>query len=80
MEWNEKWNGMKRKFRYGLWKMPEWNKMEDFKNGMGDNLPYFHINSILDFAIGIYFTEKYIQIVITINIRKRVAANHLSTN
>ena len=25
MEWNGKWIGMERKFRYGLWKMPEWN-------------------------------------------------------
>ena len=43
MEWNEKWNGMERKFWYEIWKMPEWNGMEDFKNGMEDNLPYqFH--------------------------------------
>ena len=35
-------NGMERKFRYGIWKMPEWNGMEDLKNGMEDNLPYFH--------------------------------------
>ena len=33
--------------------MLEWNGMEDFKNGMEDNLPYFHTNSILDFAHGI---------------------------
>ena len=43
------WNGIKRKFWYGIWKMPEWNGMEDFKNGMEDNLRYFHTNSILDF-------------------------------
>ena len=30
-------NGMERKFRYGVWKMPEWNGMEDFKNGIEDN-------------------------------------------
>ena len=37
------WSGMERKFRYGVWKMPEWNGMEDFKNGMEGNLPYqFH--------------------------------------
>ena len=54
MEWNGKWNGMKRKFRYGIWKMPEWNGMEDFKNGMEDNLPYFHTNSLLDFVHCIY--------------------------
>ena len=33
---------MERKLRYGIWKMPEWNGMEDFKNGMEDNLSYFH--------------------------------------
>ena len=38
--------------------MPEWNGMEDFKNGMEDNLPYFHTNSTLDLCI--VFTEKYI--------------------
>ena len=48
------WNKMERKFRYGLWKMPGWNGMKDFKNGMEDNLPYFHTNFILDFAHGIY--------------------------
>ena len=31
-----------------------WNGMEHFKNGMEDNLPYFHTNSILDFALGIH--------------------------
>ena len=45
------WYGMERKFRYGIRKMPEWN-------GMEDNLPYFHTNSILDLCI--VFTEKYI--------------------
>ena len=35
MEWKMEW-----KFRYGIWKMQEWNGMEDFKNGMEDNLPY----------------------------------------
>ena len=42
---------MEWKFWYGIWKMPEWN-------GMEDNLPYFHTNSILDLRI--VFTEKYI--------------------
>ena len=54
MEWNGKWNGLKRKFRYGIWKMPEWNGMEDFNSGMEDNLPYFHTNSILNFVHCIY--------------------------
>ena len=53
-EWNGMENGMERKFRYGIWKMPEWNGIEDFKSGIEDNLPYFHTNSILDFAHGIY--------------------------
>ena len=35
---------MERKFQYGIWKMPEWNGMGDFKKGMEDNLP-----SILSF-------------------------------
>ena len=34
--------------------MPERNGMEDFKNGMEDNLPYFQTNSIQDFVHGIY--------------------------
>ena len=45
---------MEREFRYGTWKMPEWNGMEDFKNGMKSNLLYFHTHSTLDFAHGIY--------------------------
>ena len=33
----------------------EWNGIEDFKNGMEDNFPYFHTNSILiDFTYRIY--------------------------
>ena len=75
MEWNGKCNGMERKFWYGIWKMPEWNGMEDFKNGMEGNLPYFLSNSILDFASGIY--KKYIRIVVTKNMWKRLVANHL---
>ena len=43
-------NGIELKFRYGIWKMPEWNRMEDFKNEMEDNLPYFQSNIILDFV------------------------------
>ena len=47
-------NGMERKFRYGIWKMPEWNGVEEFMNGMNDNRLYFHINSVVDFAQCIY--------------------------
>ena len=54
MEWNRKWNRMERKFRYGIWKMPQWNGRFQEWNGMEDNLPYFYTNSIVDFAHGIY--------------------------
>ena len=61
--------------------MPEWNEIGDFKNGMENNLPYFHTSFILDFAHGeMAFIEKYIRIVITENMWNRLAANHLSTN
>ena len=47
---------------YGM-EISVWN-MEDagmvyFKNGMEDDLPYFHTKSILDFAL--VCTEKYIR-------------------
>ena len=74
------WNIIERKFWYAIWKVPEWNGMEDFKNGMEDNLPYFHTNSILDFLSGIYRKLYRLRIVITKNIKKRLATNHLSTN
>ena len=32
-----------------VWNMED-ARMEDFKNEMEDNLPYFHTNSILDFV------------------------------
>ena len=54
MVWNEMENGIEWKYRYGIWKMPEWNEMEDFKHGMEDNLPYFHTKSILNFVHFIY--------------------------
>ena len=42
--------------------MPALNRMEDFKNGMEDNLIYFHTDSMLDFVHSIY--QKYMQIVL----------------
>ena len=54
MEWKGMENEMEEKFWYEIWKMPEWNGMEDFKNGMEANLRYFHSNSMLNFAHGIY--------------------------
>ena len=53
------------------------NGMGDFKNRMENNLSYFHTNSILDFAHGI--KEKYMQIVITKNMWKPLAAIFLLT-
>ena len=70
------WNGMERKFRNGIWKMPEWN-------GMEDNLPYFHTNSILHF---VHFLQKntyrcrvVIKNIVT-EIFNNIYAYYLSTN
>ena len=46
------WNGMERKFRYGIWKIPEWNGR--FQEWNGRQSSYFHTNSILDFVHCIY--------------------------
>ena len=72
MVWNGKWNEMEEKFRYGIWKKPEWIGMEDFKKRMEGHLPNFHTNSILEFAHGIYR-----KIYLTKNMWKRLAATHL---
>ena len=52
MEWKMEWNGTE----ISVWNMEDarMNGMEDFKNGMEDNLPYFHTNSTLDFVHCIY--------------------------
>ena len=55
MEWKMEWNGTE----ISVWNVREWNGMEDFKNGVGDNLPYFYTNSILILLMA--FTEEYIQ-------------------
>ena len=75
---------MERKFRFGILKMPEWNGMEDFKNGMKDNLPYFHTNSILDF---VHFLQKntyrcrvVIKNIVTEVFNFNIYAYYLSTN
>ena len=47
-------HGMKWNVNFGMKYGRCQNGMEDFKNEMEDNLPYFHTNSILDFAHGIY--------------------------
>ena len=32
IDWNESWSGWK--FPYGIWKMPQWSEMKDFKKGI----------------------------------------------
>ena len=62
------WYGMAWKIEWSGTEISEWNMedarmdgmenfsngMKNFRNGMKENLPYFHTNSILDFAHGIY--------------------------
>ena len=76
MEWKIEWNrnfGME----YGRCQNGmEWKK---FKNEMEDNLPDFQINFTLDFDHGI-LQKKYIWIMITKNMWKRLSATHMSTN
>ena len=49
MEWNGRWNGMEGIFRDGRWKIQGWNGMEDLDDGMEEDLPSFHPNSIIYF-------------------------------
>ena len=65
MEWNGKWNGMEQKFRLDYERCQ--NGMEDFKNGMEDNLPYFHITSILDF-VHCFYKKRICGCLVVINI------------
>ena len=48
------WYGMEWNGNFGMEYGRCQNGMEDFKNIMEDNLPYFHTNSILDFVHYIY--------------------------
>ena len=78
---NGKWNEMERKVWCGIWKMPESKGIEDLKNEMENNLPFFHSNPVLDFFPDIYRKIKLVYtMVMTKNIWKHLAANHLSTN
>ena len=54
MVWNGIENGIEWNGNFGMEYGKCLNGIENFKNGMEDHLPYFHINSILDFAHGIY--------------------------
>ena len=48
--------------------MPEWNGMEDLKNGMEDNPPFFHTHSMLDFVHCIYKKIYKCRVVIDNNV------------
>ena len=75
-------NGMERKFWYGIWKMPEWNRMEDFKNGMEDNLPYqFHTRfCALYLQKNTYRCRVVITNIVTEVFNFRIYEYYLSTN
>ena len=72
---------MEWKFRYGIWKMPEWNGMEDFKNGMEDNLPYFHTRfHALYLQKNTYRCRVVINNIVTEVFNFDIYAYYLSTN
>ena len=71
MEWKMEWNG-KFVMEYGRCQ----NGMEDFKNGMEDNFPYFRTNFILDFAHDFY--RKIYSDSVNYNMWKCLAADDLS--
>ena len=77
MEWKMEW-----KFRYGIWKMPEWNGMEDFKNGMEDNLPYqFHTRfRALHLQKNTYRCRVLMKNIVTEVFNFNIYAYYLSTN
>ena len=80
MENGIEWNG-----NFGMEYGRCQNGMEDFKNGIEDNLPYFHTNSILDFVQCMYKKNTYRCRVVTNNIVTEVFnfniyAYYLSTN
>ena len=86
--WNVIENGMKGNGNFGMkygrcqngmeWKISrmEWNGRFQEWNGRQSSL--LHTNSTLISIMA--FTEKYVRRVTTKNIRKRLVANHLSTN
>ena len=75
-------HGMEWKFWYGLWKMPEWNGMEDFKNEMEDNLPYqFHTRfRALYLQKNTYRCRVVINNIVTEVFNFNIYAYYLSTN
>ena len=73
---------MEWKFRCGKWKMPEWNGMEDFKNGVEDNLPYqFHTRfCALYLQKNTYRCWVVITNIVTVVFNFNINAYYLSTN
>ena len=81
--WNGMENGTERKFRYGIWKMPEWNGMEDFKNGRQISiLPYqFHTRfCALYLQKNTYWCQVGINNIVTEIFNFNIYAYYLSTN
>ena len=73
-------NGMK--IRCGMWKMPEWNGMEDLKNRIEDNLPYqFHSRfCALYLQKNTYRFRGVINDIVTEVFNFNIYAYYLSTN
>ena len=61
--------------------MPEWNGMKDFKNGMEDNLPYFHTRfCALYLQKNTYRCRVEINNIVTDVFKFNIYAYYLSTN
>ena len=67
-------NGMEAKFLYGIWKMPEWNlRFQEWNGRQFSILPcQFHTRFRTR-----HLQKMYSRLVITKNMWKRLAANHL---
>ena len=73
------WNGNLR-MEYGRCQLAEWNGMEDFKNGMENNLPYFHTDSILDLQKSIYGCQVEINNIVAEVFHSNTYVYYLSAN
>ena len=73
MVWNKMENGMEISVLNMENARMEWNGRFQEWNGRQTSIPISYLISLTA------FTENYMRIVITKNIRKRYAANHLST-
>ena len=82
MVWSGMENGMERKFRYGIWKMPEWNgRFQEWNGKQSSILPYqFHTK-----FCALYLQKNVYQCRVVINIVTEVfnfniCVYYLSTN